>query len=121
MNRWVWTFIIVVVVLLLLACIGYFTGNWNEDESARPGYGLASAQSQIVVCVDAATREKVRAIALDALDDALKEHIRHMFEVWMKDDRGQPERARNGVNNGITAYAKASKSAAEWMPPMCPN
>jgi hypothetical protein len=114
-------FVVILVLLLLLACIGYFTGNWNEDESARPGYQMASAESQPYVCVDPAMRETIRTIMADALDEALKAHVERMFEVWMKDDRGQPERAKTGVQNGISAYVKASKAVAEWAPPTCPG
>jgi hypothetical protein len=123
-NRWVWTFIIVVIVLLLLACVGYFTGNWNEDEAARPGYQVAAAESQMVdlgPCMDEATRERMRAVMLEALDDALKEHVKRVFEVWLRDERGQPDRARTGVRQGIKAWLGAHRGALEWMPPTCPG
>jgi hypothetical protein len=114
----------VLVLLLGLALLGYFTGNWNEDESLRPGYGLASAASQPVdlgPCMDESTRERMRAVMLDALDDALREHVKHVFEVWLKDERGQPERARTGVRQGIKAWLGAHRGALEWMPPPCPG
>jgi hypothetical protein len=85
------------------------------------GFEMASAESTPVMCADPATREAVRAIMSDALDIALKNHVIHMFEVWMKDDRGQPERARTGVTNGVVAYLRASKSVATWAPPDCPG
>jgi hypothetical protein len=83
------------------------------------GFEMASAESTPVLCVDAETRERIRTVMSEALDVALKNHIVHMFEVWMKDDRGQPERARNGVVQGISAYSKASKSVTAWSPPEC--
>lgn len=85
------------------------------------GFDVASAESTPVACAEPAMREAVRAIMSDALDVALKNHIVHMFEVWMRDDRGQPERARTGVTNGIAAYIRASKSVAAWSPPDCPG
>jgi hypothetical protein len=85
------------------------------------GFEMASAQSTPVICADPAIRETVRAIMSDALDTALKNHVVHMFEVWMKDDRGQPDRARVGVTNGVAAYLRASKSVATWAPPDCPG
>lgn len=85
------------------------------------GFDMASAESTIVMCANPATREAVRSIMTEALDAALKNHIIHMFEVWMKDDRGQPDRARTGVTNGVAAYIRASKSVAEWSPPDCPG
>jgi hypothetical protein len=83
------------------------------------GFEMASAESTPVMCADPASRETVRAIMSEALDTALKNHIVHMFEVWMRDDRGQPERARTGVTNGVAAYLRASKSVAAWAPPDC--
>jgi hypothetical protein len=85
------------------------------------GFEMASAESTPVLCTDPTTRENVRAIMSDALDTALKNHVVHMFEVWMKDDRGQPERARTGVTNGVAAYLRASKSVATWAPSDCPG
>jgi hypothetical protein len=85
------------------------------------GFEMAAAQSTPVMCAEPAAREAVRTIMVDALDTALKQHIVHMFEVWMKDDRGQPERARTGVTNGVAAYLKASKSVSSWSPPDCPG
>jgi hypothetical protein len=85
------------------------------------GFEMASAESTPVMCADPASRETVRIIMSEALDTALKNHIVHMFEVWMKDDRGQPERARTGVTNGVAAYLRASKSVATWSPPDCPG
>jgi hypothetical protein len=85
------------------------------------GFEMASAQSTPVICADPTARETVRTIMSEALDIALKNHVVHMFEVWMKDDRGQPERARTGVTNGVAAYLKASKSVSAWSPPDCPG
>src|SRR5262252_4401909 len=99
------TFVAVVAVLLALAWCGYEHWERVDDQAVTfPTFSLASAESQPVICTDAATRDKIKGVMLDALDDALKKHIVHMFEIWMKDDRGQPERARNGVVNGVNAY-----------------
>lgn len=85
------------------------------------GFEIASAESTPVMCTDSTTREKVRTVMTDALDEALKNHIVHTFEIWMKDERGQPERARTGVTNGIAAYLRATKSVLAWSPPDCPG
>jgi hypothetical protein len=111
-------FVGLLAILLVLALIGYFTGNWNEDESMRPGYGLASAES--VVCTDAETAEKIRGVMLSAVDEALKQQVIHVFEVWMKDDRDQPARARTGTRQAVKAYIGSRKGIADWQPPTCP-
>lgn len=90
-------------------------------EPEAGGYEMASAESQPVICADAEMTEKVRAILFKALDQSLESHIAHTFEVWMKDSRDQPMRARTGVTNGIVAYLSATKSAAAWSPMVCPG
>lgn len=118
-QPFVFTMAMALMVLLLVALCGYLNDRWTPAYNV--GFEMASAQSSQVMCADPTTREKVREVMSDALDTALKQHIVHMFEVWMRDDRGQPDRARVGVNNGIAAYIKASKSVAAWSPPDCPG
>src|SRR5262245_38449307 len=105
MNRWMWTFVVVVCILILLGFIGYSCGRWEPQTAQVEGlFDMASAESTIVElqpCMDPATREKIRNIMYEAIDDALKEHIMKMYDVWMKDDRGQPGRAATGVRQGI--------------------
>jgi len=118
--RFALTILIVLAALLGLSLCGY--NYW--DSEPREGnlfdaFRLASAETRPELCMDEATRERIRGVMFDALDESLRQHIVHMFEVWMKDDRGQPERARTGVQNGMRAYLNARKGAAEWMPPPC--
>ena len=73
-------------------------------------------------CLDEAAREKVRTIMLEAIDEALKEHTKHMYEVWMKDpNSNQPSRAITGMRQGITAYANSRAAALRFDPPPCPS
>ena len=91
------------------------------------GLGLAAGQRSLsqlerpitVVCTDAETREKVRAIMLDALEQALKNHIIRMHDVWMRDETGQPQRAINGSQQGVNAYIGGRANALKWNPPLC--
>jgi hypothetical protein len=39
-----------------------------------------------------------------AVDAAYVEHIKQLFEVWMKDAQGQPERAVSGARRARRAY-----------------
>jgi len=115
--RFALTLTIVLAALLGLSLCGY--NYWEPREQAQMPFMLESASAQPVICTDAATKEKIKELMLEALDQALKNHIVHMFEVWMKDDRGQPERAKNGTINGINAYVKAGQGVAAWTPPEC--
>src|SRR5262252_262761 len=120
--RFALTLVIVLAVLLGLSLCGY--NYWEPRQQAENplGFILESASSQPVelpMCMDEQTRERVRGVILDALDHALQSHIENVFLVWLRDDRGQPGRARNGVEQGLRAYLSARKGAIDWTPPPC--
>jgi hypothetical protein len=110
------TIAIVLAILLLLALVGYLSGRW-EAEAAPRGYQVASAEAE--PCMSSETRDKIRAIVHEGIDQALRDHIHRMFDVWMKDETKQPERARHGARQGIRAYIGTRKVAADWNPPIC--
>lgn len=98
-------------ILLLAFGVGY---------GASSRFKLAAETSQPVTCVpDDETREKIRAIMLDAMDEALKDHIVRLHEIWMRDETGQPARAVNGARRGIRAYVGGRIQALKWNPPTC--
>lgn len=116
------TVVIVLVALFALALYGYLTGAWDEYAEQRGGgfFDLASAQTRPEPpCMDEQTREQIRAVMLEALDTSLKTHIEHVFEIWLRDERGQPGRARTGVELGLRSYLSARKNTLEWAPPAC--
>lgn len=47
-----------------------------------------------------------RLLALDkaAIEQAYSDQVRHVFEIWMKDETGQPMRAVTGVRNAQKGY-----------------
>jgi hypothetical protein len=111
-------------LLFALALVGRDYWQSEPSEDGPLGYMLSSASSQPVtlpVCMNEADRERIRSVMLDALDDALKDQVMHLFAIWMKDDRGQPDRAKVGTQNAIRAYQSARKSAEDWMPANCPG
>lgn len=52
------------------------------------------------------TEYEERLIHLDreSIEEAYKEQVRHIFQVWMKDETGQPGRAVVGVEQARKAY-----------------
>lgn len=54
-----------------------------------------------------AVDERITRLCNEALDQALRGQIAHLFEVWMKDDDGQPERAKAGAQKAIAAFRQA--------------
>jgi len=119
--RWIAIFIAALVIQLALAAYGYFTGGWEADESGAHIFGLASAETRPELCMDDETRERVRKLMLDALDEAFKEKIKDLYEVWLRDETGQPQRAAKGAENALRAYFHARGGAMKFSPPECPG
>jgi hypothetical protein len=72
-----------------------------------------------VLCADAELAEKLRKELRAALDDALREQVKHVFLTWLKDDSGQPDRARTGVRQALSAYVGAIEALQRFHPPPC--
>ena len=78
------------------------------------------AQPQPISCIDPAMKDKVRAVLLDGLDDALKSRMEHLFEIWMREpDNQQPSRAAVGIRQAIRAYVNSRTFMLQWNPPAC--
>ena len=121
-QRFLVTIFIVLAIMFALSLCGYRYWEPKEQASTFDIFKLASAEStpvELPPCMDSATREKIRNIMYEAIDEALKEHIMKMYDVWMKDDRGQPGRAATGVRQGIKAYLGARMGVDKWDPPPC--
>jgi hypothetical protein len=93
-QRFLLTLIIILVILFALAAFGYFTGRWGDD-----------AEAQTVP----PSKYDIRLLELDreAIEEAYKNQIMHLFETWMKDERGQPQRAVTGARQAQRAYIGA--------------
>jgi hypothetical protein len=51
--------------------------------------------------------ERLTTLDREAVDEAYRTQIVHLFLVWMKDDRAQPQRAMVGLRNARKAYVDA--------------
>jgi hypothetical protein len=121
-TRFLVSLVIVLTALLGLSLCGYNYWEPAEQKSGLLDYMLASAEtSEPYPCMDKQSRDQVYEIAVRAMDAALHDHVKLLFENWMKDSRSQPERARVGMRNGIIAHQKARVLASEWVPPLCPG
>jgi hypothetical protein len=118
-QRFLLTLAIVLAILLGLALLGFFTGNWEEDEALRPGYGLASAETKPELCMDSDTRERVRALMIEALDNSLRQKVEELFASWLRDATDQPRRAQRGMDAALRAYVGARAAAMKFDPPEC--
>ena len=60
--------------------------------------------------------EYIRQQLLAAADEALRDRIINLFEVWMKDPTDQPRRALLGAHNAVSAYRDIVKAleSKDW-------
>lgn len=108
---------VLVVIALVLVLLLAFTAGFGASTKRLE---LASELSKQYICGDEKMQEHVRQLMLGALDNALHEHITHVFETWMKDETQQPERARRGVNQGTAAFVRSREAVMKWKLPPCP-
>jgi hypothetical protein len=80
------------------------------------------AHAQIrVPCADSQMQEKVRAVILEGIDQALMNQTAKVFEIWMRDQSNQPKRALTGMDVAVSAYIRSRENAMQWRPPLCPT
>lgn len=99
--------LVIVVVLLALALAGPLAWRMSDDltaESSQP-------------CMDIETRDHIRHLMIEGLDQAFRAHLVGLFDVWMKDGATEPVRAQRGMKAGVSAYARSRASAMRWQPP----
>ena len=110
MTRWL-VVAGLVVFLLFTFGVGYGASRFRLQSAER---------STIVPCVDEATRKRIEAIIIEALDEALKDHIVKTFGVWLRDETDQPRRARTGIHQGVGAYVRSREGITKaWDFPPC--
>jgi len=111
-----WARAAIAIIIAVLIAIGLLL---FLPDAESPEYVVQAEGTRPEMCGNEETQEKVRSITIDALDDALKEQITHLFLTWLKDDARQPERARTGIRQAIRAYLHAQNQAQEWKLPLC--
>jgi hypothetical protein len=82
-------------------------------------YAQSAAPPSVPVCVTDEDRVHIRAQVLAAVDDAFKDNVKHLFNVWLKDPQIQPDRASAGLQSSIVAYQRARADALRWTPASC--
>src|SRR5262245_40554407 len=121
-QRFLLSLAIVLAALFGLSLCGYNYWEPQPQKEAFFLFSLMSAESQPVelpICMDEETRERLKGVMMEALDNSLKTHIEHVFEIWLRDSRAQPERERTAVQQGVKAYLQARRGVESWAPPPC--
>lgn len=69
--------------------------------------GYVSSAAQGVSPPVSKFEERLLELDKEAIEEAYKTQIQHLFEIWMRDDRGQPDRAVVGARQARKAYIGA--------------
>lgn len=98
------------LLTVLLVVLGWL---WDRAAATyKPGVAIS--------CINRAEdRERLKSLAIQALDEAFRNQIEHLYVVWMRDSRGQPQRAQLGTSNAITAWVEVRQAMAKFEPPLC--
>lgn len=63
--------------------------------------------------------ERIRSLAIEAIDQAFKIHIAQLYGIRLHDHTDAPRRAYAGIKNGLHAYHRARADIMAWNPPIC--
>jgi len=89
-QRFLLMIVIVLVILFALAFCGY--DRWEAVGAPEPFEPITKWEKHIL------------ALEREAIDNAYRDQVEHLFQIWMKDEAGQPHRAVVGVRAARRAY-----------------
>jgi hypothetical protein len=98
-HRFIIVFVVIVLALLLLSFCSWLSGRW--EDTAQGEFRLSAAIPGEASKYD----EQMFALDREALFDAYKEHMKHLFATAMKSADAQSfSRAQVGATNARKAY-----------------
>jgi hypothetical protein len=112
--HWARAAVVILIAFILAFALLLFLPDATGETKKKDG-----ATHPRPACLTTEERDTVLAIAYRAYDDALENHLEHLFAVFLQDPAGEPVRAQKGTQNGIAAWVQARKLTAKWSPPLC--
>jgi hypothetical protein len=95
-HRFALTIAVCLIILFSIALCGFLTGRWSEaaGEPLQP---------------DTLSKYEQQFIDLDrqAIADAYRQQIQHLFLTWAKDEQQQPRRAVTGAKQARAMFERA--------------
>ena len=81
---------------------------------------IGAAHAQITTpCADSQMEEHVRHVILEGIDQGLRNQTARLFELWMKDQSNQPQRALTGMDAAVEAFMRSRDNVLKWNPHTC--
>jgi hypothetical protein len=105
--------IIIITVLITIGLILFLPDAVGNDQSESSGFKMAAEESRPYVFAQAPTEPppsqydtQILVLEREAIDEAFREHLKHLYLVWMKDESAQPARAMTGARQARSAYIR---------------
>jgi hypothetical protein len=103
--------VIVITVLLVILLLLFLPDASGDDQSESGGFRMAAEESRPYVFAQAPTEPskydaQILVLEREAIDEAFREQMKHLFIVWMRDEARQPERALTGARQARSAYIR---------------
>jgi len=81
---------------------------------------ITAAHSQPVVqCWLPQEKDTLINLAHQGIDEAYKEKVKSLYEIWVRDPADQPKRAVSGMAINLSAYHRARANIRAWDPVIC--
>jgi hypothetical protein len=110
--RWARAVIVIVITVVVVILLLLFLPDASDDsQSESGGFKMAAEESRPYVFAQAPTEPtkydaQILVLEREAIDEAYREQMRHLFIVWMRDESRQPERALTGARQARSAYVR---------------
>lgn len=120
-RQYLWAFVALVIAIVL----AYILISLARDNPGQTAFGevqqvqRAQGPTPPPPCIEPSVEETIRRLALLGLENAMADRTEKLFEVWMRDDAGQPGRAQVGINQAINAFVRARDLMLGWNPVPC--
>jgi hypothetical protein len=105
--------VIVITVLVVILLLLFLPDASGDDQSASGGFKMAAEESRPYVFAQAPTEPpstkydaQILVLEREAIDEAFREQLKHLYLVWMRDESRQPERALTGTRQARSAYVR---------------
>jgi hypothetical protein len=86
-------------------------------------FRAVTANSQAVpappLCFFPQEKDRLIILAHEAIDEAYKNKVKDLFDIWVRDPVDQPRRAVSGMAIALSAYHRARANVRVWDPPLC--
>jgi hypothetical protein len=85
-----------------------------------PAVLVMLAATPVAYCIqDQAQEDKLRSMMHESIDQAFKEHVAHLYDIWMKQQGDTPDQFAHGGHLAVDGWIRAQRGIDKWKPKRC--